>query len=55
MLRVLIIIVTVFVAVLVVARFYGAYRWNAGTRDLRAQLDAARVPVRPRTVDFAGR
>ena len=31
---------------------YGAYRWNAETRDLRARLDSARVPVRPQTVDF---
>jgi hypothetical protein len=52
MLRVLIIIVTVFVAVLVVARLYGAYRWSAGTQELRARLDAGRAPVRPPTVDF---
>jgi hypothetical protein len=52
MLRFFIIIVTVFAAVLVGGRFYGACRWNAGTRDLRAQLDAARVPVQPQTVDF---
>jgi hypothetical protein len=52
MLRVFIIIVTVFVAVLVGGRLYGAYRWNAGTRDLRARLDAARAPVQPQTVDF---
>ena len=31
---------------------FGARRWNAGTRDLRARLEAAREPVRPRTVDF---
>jgi hypothetical protein len=33
-------------------RIFGAKRWNAGTRDLRARLDATREPVRPRTVDF---
>lgn len=33
-------------------RIYGSYRWNAGTRELLARLDAARVPVRPRRVDF---
>jgi hypothetical protein len=39
--------------VLLGARLYGAYRWTAGTQELRARLDAARVPVvRPRTVDF---
>lgn len=32
--------------------FYGAHRWNACTRVLRARLDAARVPVRPKSVDF---
>jgi hypothetical protein len=31
---------------------YGAYRWNVGTKELRARLDKARVPVRPQTVDF---
>ena len=40
------------VAVLMGAWLYGSYRWNAGTRGLRARLDAARVPVRPRTIDF---
>jgi hypothetical protein len=39
-------------AVLISAWLYGAYRWNAGTQELRARLDAARVPVRPQTVDF---
>ena len=34
------------------AWLYGARRWNSGTRGLRARLNAARVPVRPRTVDF---
>jgi hypothetical protein len=31
---------------------YGAHRWRAGTRELRARLDAARVPLEPRVVDF---
>jgi len=40
-------------AVLFVAAVaWGAYRWNAGTRDLRARLEAARVPVLPQVVDF---
>ena len=38
--------------VLASARLYGAYRWNAGTRELRARLDAAREPVRQQTVDL---
>jgi len=52
LLRALIVIALVLVVVLVGARLYGAYRWNSETRDLRARLDAARVPVRPQTVDF---
>ena len=39
-------------AVLIGARLYGSHRWNAGTRKLRARLDAARVPVQPQAVDF---
>jgi hypothetical protein len=34
------------------ARFYGAWRWQEGTEEIRARLEAAREPVRPRTVDF---
>jgi uncharacterized protein DUF6920 len=32
---------------------YGAFRWNARTREIRERLEAARVPVHPRVVDFA--
>jgi hypothetical protein len=52
MLRAIIAIVLVLVAALVCARLYGTYCWNAATQDLRARLDAARVPVRPQTIDF---
>ncbi len=52
LLRALVIFVLALAAVLVVARLYGAYRWDAETRDLRARLDAARMPVTPQTVDF---
>ncbi len=31
---------------------YGAHRWNNETQELRARLDASRVPIRPKTVDF---
>jgi hypothetical protein len=34
------------------AWLYGAYRWNTETPELRARLNAGRVPVRPQTVDF---
>jgi hypothetical protein len=30
---------------------YGGSRWRAGTRDLRARLEAARLPLEPRTFD----
>jgi hypothetical protein len=52
LLRALVTIALALAAVLVGAWLYGAYRWSAGTQDLRARLDAARVPVRPQTVDF---
>ena len=52
MLRLLLILGLVLVAVLVAALLHGARRWSAGTQDLRARLDAARVPVRPQIVDF---
>ena len=52
LLRALVIGALVLVAVLVCARLYGAYRWNAGTQELRARLEASRAPVRPLTVDF---
>ncbi len=45
-------VVLALAAVLFGAWLYGAYRWNAGTQELRSRLDEARVPVRPQTVDF---
>ncbi len=45
-------VVLALAAVLFGAWLYGAYRWNAGTQELRLRLDEARVPVRPQTVDF---
>jgi hypothetical protein len=51
-LRALIIVVALVAALLVGAWLYGAYRWNSETQQLRARLDASRVPVRPQTVDF---
>lgn len=49
---------TVFILLLVLAvtvsaaLVYGARRWNAGTEELRARLEAGRVPVQPPAVDF---
>jgi hypothetical protein len=52
LLKTLVTVALALTAVLVSSRLYGAYRWNAGTQELRARLDAARVPVRPQTVNF---
>ena len=38
-------------AVLYAAAWYGAWRWDAGTRELRARLETARQPVRPARYD----
>jgi hypothetical protein len=40
-------------AIYAVAFAYGAARWKAHTRELRARLDSARSPVRQQTVDFS--
>jgi hypothetical protein len=50
--RVLLIVLAPVAVLISVARLYGAYRWNAVTQALRARLEAAREPVRPRSVDF---
>ena len=34
------------------ALLYGSRRWRTRTQELRARLEAARVPLRPRAVDF---
>ncbi len=51
-LRILLIIVFSLVVILVVAVAYGTFRWEAGTREMRARLEAARVPMHPLVVDF---
>lgn len=51
-LKPLLIVVVTLAASLIVAKVYGAYRWDAGTRELRARLEAARVPIRQQVVDF---
>jgi hypothetical protein len=47
-----VILLLVLVAVLAGALMFGASRWEAATEVLRAELDAARVPVHPETVEF---
>jgi hypothetical protein len=50
--RVFLIVLALVAVLLVGAWLYGAYRWNNETQGLRARLNAARVPIRPQTVDF---
>jgi hypothetical protein len=50
--RVLLIVFSPVAVLFVGAWLYGAHRWNAETRQLRARLDAARVSMQPRSVDF---
>jgi hypothetical protein len=50
--RVLLVVGSLAAVILLGAWLYGAHRWNSETQELRARLDAARVPVRPQTVDF---
>lgn len=42
-----IIVVSVLFAGLAILLLSGAFRWNAGTKDLRTRLHAARRPIRP--------
>ena len=51
-LKILVIAVSVVVIAVAAAVVYGARRWNAGTRELRARLEAARMPVEPQVVSF---
>jgi len=51
-LKVFIIVLLVLAASFAVVLVYGSLRWEAGTRKLRAQLEAAREPVQPETVHF---
>lgn len=52
MLIVLIITLLALTASIVALLWFGAYRWNAGTQELRARLYAARSPTGPFAVDF---
>jgi hypothetical protein len=52
MLPVLIITPLALTAIIVLLLWFGAYRWNSGTQELRARLDVARSPIEPSAVDF---
>lgn len=46
-----VIMVLALAAFIAAATIYGAFRWEAETRDLRSRLEAARVQIRPRVFD----
>jgi len=47
-LTVAVVIVLALAACIAAAAIYGAFRWEAETRDLRTRLEVARVPIQPR-------
>ena len=49
--EILIVVLAALAAAAAVAAL-GVYRWTKGTRELRARLEAARLPMHPRSVDF---
>lgn len=51
MLTIVLILVSL-AAVAAAATAYGSVRWTAGTHELRARLEAARLPMKPPLVDF---
>jgi uncharacterized protein DUF6920 len=52
-LKVVLIVVLVLAVTLGGALVYGAFRWKAGTRDLRLRLEATRVRTQPQVVHFS--
>lgn len=52
MLKIVIIIGLLVAAAVAAAVVYGVLSWSVGTRQLRARMEIARVPVTPRVVDF---
>ncbi|HEX7122027.1 MAG TPA: DUF6544 family protein [Gemmatimonadaceae bacterium] len=53
MLKLFVALVAIIVVTIAGVAVYGAFRWPDVTRDIRARLEAARLPVEPRVVDFA--
>jgi hypothetical protein len=52
MLRILLILLLSLLALAAAAVAYGTFHWRKNTNDLQDRLDAARLPVTPRVVDF---
>lgn len=53
MLKLFVALVAIVVVAIAGVAVYGGRRWPDLTRDIRARLEAARLPVEPRVVDFA--
>jgi hypothetical protein len=51
-LKIVVIAVADIVMALAAAVVHGALCWDAGTQELRARLEAARIPVGSEVVDF---
>lgn len=51
-LKILLIIIFSLAVILTMAVAYGAFRWESDTREMRAGLEAARVKIHPKVVDF---
>ena len=50
-LKAIVLIILALAACVAAAVAYGAFRWQAGTKELRARLDAARLPITPHTFE----
>jgi hypothetical protein len=50
-LKILLLTVVALVVAFAAATIYGSSRWRNGTAELRARLEAARLPIRPATYD----
>jgi hypothetical protein len=50
-LKAILLIVLGLAVAIAVAVLYGTYRWQTGTKELRAKLQAARSPITPATYD----
>lgn len=50
--KILLIIILITTTVFIAAIIFGSYSWSAGTRELRAKIDAARHPFATAAVDF---
>jgi hypothetical protein len=52
MLKIIIIVGLLAAVAIAAAVVYGAWSWSEGTRQLRARIESARMPVTPQVVDF---